>query len=38
VIIDVVPPTEQPTEPQPSIPVALVPKPSYVACPTEMVS
>jgi Fe-S cluster biogenesis protein NfuA len=39
VIIDVVPSSEsQPTEPRPAIPVALVPKPSYVACPAEMVS
>ena len=39
VIIDVVQPTEsQPIQPQPSIPVALVPKPSYAACPSEMVS
>jgi Fe-S cluster biogenesis protein NfuA len=44
VIIDVVKPTvspstgPQPTEAQPAIPVALVPKPSYVACPAEMVS
>lgn len=41
VIIDVVPPTEPAaasTTPQPAIPVALVAKPSYDACPTEMVS
>ena len=38
VIIDVIEPTEQPAAPQPAIPVALVPKPSYVACPAEMVS
>jgi Fe-S cluster biogenesis protein NfuA len=38
VIIDVVKPTEQPAVPQPAIPVALVQKPSYVACPAEMVS
>jgi Fe-S cluster biogenesis protein NfuA len=39
VVIDVVQPTESQTvEAQPSIPVALVPKPSYDACPSELVS
>jgi Fe-S cluster biogenesis protein NfuA len=41
VIIDVLKPESTPVEMsgiQPSIPVALVPKPAYDACPTEMVS